>query len=121
MSLRTERMSEALREVIMGIIQKDLKDPAIGITSISHVRVSRDLKHAWVSLSVLGDDDAKEAALQAMRRATGYLRREIGSRMRLRVVPGLVFEIDRATEHSVEIARILHEIESSDTEGDEGV
>lgn len=117
MSLRTERMSEALREELMGIIQKDLKDPAIGITSITHVRVSRDLKHAWISLSILGDGDSQEDALQGLRRAAGYLRRELGRRIRLRVVPDLIFEIDRAAEHSVKISRLLNEIETND-EGD---
>lgn len=117
MSLRTERMSEALREELMGIIQKDLKDPAIGITSITHVRVSRDLKHAWISLSILGDGDSQEDALQGLRRAAGYLRRELGRRIRLRVVPDLIFEIDRAAEHSVKISRLLNELEPKD-EGD---
>jgi ribosome-binding factor A len=118
MSLRTERMSEALREELMCIIQQDLKDPAIGITSITHVRVSHDLKHAWISLSVLGDDDQQDDALRVLRKASGFLRRELGSRIRMRLIPDLIFEIDRAAEHSVKISRILKELETDSETGD---
>jgi len=119
MSLRTERMAEALREELMDIILRDLKDPAIGIVSITHVRVSTDLKHAWIGITVLGDETDHDETLNALQKATGHIRRELAARIKMRLVPEVVFEIDKATEHSVRISQILHELgETKNGDGD---
>ncbi len=112
MSLRTERVAEAIREELMSILQKDLKDPRIGIASVTHVDVSPDLKHARVSLSVLGDKEAQEACRAALTKASGRIKKELGKRIRLRCTPELVFTIDMSVEHSLRISEILKEIET---------
>lgn len=111
MSLRTERVAETLRMELMDIIQKDLKDPKIGIATLTAVRISPDLKHAWAGVSVFGDPETQEETIAALKRAHGYIRREIGKRLEMRVVPDFVFELDQAAEHSVKIAKILNELE----------
>lgn len=112
MSLRTERMSEAIREELMDILQKELKDPRIGITSITHVEVSRDLKRARVSLSVLGDETAQAECLEALKKASGRIRKSLGRRIRFRCLPELIFNIDMTVEHSLRISEILREIDA---------
>ncbi|MFH1737038.1 MAG: 30S ribosome-binding factor RbfA [Actinomycetota bacterium] len=118
MSVRTERLAETLREVIMDIIQKDLKDPAIGIASVTHIRVSPDLKHAWISLSVFGDDQTKEDTLKAFAKASGHIRSELGKRVRLRYLPELVFTVDEGIEQSFKVAEILRGIKRENREED---
>ncbi len=112
MSLRTERVAEAIREEMMNILQKDLKDPRIGIASVTHVEVSPDLKHARVSLSVLGDKEAQEACRTVLTKASGRIKKELARRIRLRCTPELVFTIDKSVEHSLRISEILKEIET---------
>jgi ribosome-binding factor A len=123
MSLRTERVAETLRIELMDIILKELKDPKIGIATITAVRISPDLKHAWAGVSVFGEPDIQEETIAALKRANGYIRREIGKRLDFRVVPEIVFELDRAAEHSVKISKILNDLEREKPEdsGDEDV
>ena len=118
MSVRTERIAETLREVIMDIIQRDLKDPAIGIASVTHIRVSPDIKHAWISLSVLGDDQTKEDNVKAFAKASGHIRSELGKRVRLRYLPELVFSVDEDIEQSFKVAEILSVIKRESGEED---
>jgi ribosome-binding factor A len=112
MSLRTERVAEAIREELMDIMIKDLKDPRIGITSVTHVDVSKDLKHAKIFLSVLGDKDAQTDCLAALTKASGRIKNELARRIKLRCTPELVFAIDMSVEHSLRISEILKEIET---------
>lgn len=121
MSLRSERVAETLRMEIMDIIQKDLKDPKIGIATITSIRLSPDLKHAVAGVSVFGEPDVQEETIAALRRAHGYIRKEIGQRLELRVVPDIVFELDRAAEHSVKIQQILHDLERDKPKEDSDV
>lgn len=116
MSVRTERVAEAIREELMDIIQKDLKDPRIGIASVTHVDVSRDLKHAHVLLSVLGDNQEKADCLECLTKAAGRIKNELGKRIRLRTLPELSFTIDMTVEHSLKIAKILHELKVEGTD-----
>jgi ribosome-binding factor A len=105
-------MAEAIREELMDIILTELKDPRIGITSITHVDVSKDLKHAKISLSVLGDETARAESLAALKKASGRIRKSLGKRIRFRCLPELVFNIDMTVEHSLRIQEILKEIET---------
>lgn len=119
MSLRTERLAETLRMELMDIILKDLKDPMIGIATITAVRISPDLKHAWAGVSVFGEPEIQEETITALKRAHGYIRKEIGQRLELRVVPDFVFELDQAAEHSVKISKILHDLEQKNPKDSE--
>jgi ribosome-binding factor A len=114
MSLRTERVAEAIREELMDILLKDLKDPRVGFTSVTHVDVSQDLKHARIYLSVLGDETAQEDCLAALTKAKGRIKNELTKRIRLRCVPELVFDIDKSVEHSLRISEILKDIEAEE-------
>src|SRR2546421_12991867 len=103
-SYRTTQVGAQVREEIMQIIQRDLKDPRIGFVSITQVRMSPDLRSARVRVSVLGDEEAQRATLAGLRSATGLIRRELGRRLQnLKFTPDLRFEIDPSIDDSVHI------------------
>ena len=95
----------------MQIIRRDLKDPRIGLVSITQVRMSPDLRNARVRISVLGDRGQQEDTLAGLRSAAGRIRHELGTRLEnLKAAPNLIFEIDPSIEYSVRISRTLRDL-----------
>ena len=108
---RTDQVGAQVREEIMEIIRRDLKDPRIGFVSITHVRMSSDLRTARIWVSVLGDDDDRRRTLEGLRSATGLIRQKLGRRLEnLRFSPSLRFELDTSIEYAVHISKRLKEI-----------
>lgn len=108
---RVVQVGAQIREEIMEIIRRDLKDPRIGFVSITQVRMSADLRSARVRVSVLGDEEAQKATLEGLRSATGVIRHELGRRLEnLRFAPELRFELDPSIEYSVRISKTLREL-----------
>lgn len=108
--LREQRVAEAIREELSEVLRTQMRDPRLGFVSITAVDVSSDLSIAKVSVSVLGEEKERKQALQAIKKARGFLRSELAQRMRLRFMPELVFKIDTSIEHSLRIAKLLNEI-----------
>jgi ribosome-binding factor A len=119
---RTDQVGAQVREEIMEIIRRELKDPRIGFASITHVRMSPDLRLARVRVSVLGDEVEQQRTLTGLRSATGLIRRHLGRRLEnLRFSPELRFELDPSIEYSVHIAQRLKEIlPDAESEGEGG-
>ena len=118
-SYRTDQVGEQVREEIMSIIRRDLKDPRIGFVSITGVRMSPDLRQARVRISVLGDPDQKKSSLKGLISAKGLIRHELGRRLQnLKFSPELHFEIDPSIEYSVHIAELLKEVLPPETAAD---
>jgi len=110
-SYRTTQVGAQVRQEIMQIIQRELKDPRIGFVSITEVRMSPDLRSARVRVSVLGDEMAQKQALAGLRSARGLIRRELGRRLQnLKFSPEIRFELDPSIEYSVRISKTLREI-----------
>lgn len=108
---RADQVGAQVREEIMQIIHRHLKDPRIGFASITEVRMSPDLRSARVRVSVLGDEIEQKQTLAGLRSATGLIRHELGRRLEnLKVAPELRFELDPSIEYSVHIAKRLREI-----------
>ncbi len=115
-SARTSRVSEEFREILAEEIPR-LKDPRIGFITVIGVRVSPDLRHAWVYYTALGDERERRASAAALRSAGPHLRRVIGSQVRLKVLPDLAFEEDdtQATADRIEtLIRTMHESGASE-------
>lgn len=107
-SYRTDQVGEQVREEIMAIIRRDLKDPRIGFVSITAVRMSPDLRQARVRVSVLGDPEQKKMSLQGLISAKGLIRHELGRRLEnLKFSPELRFELDPSIEYSAHINELL--------------
>lgn len=116
MSRRVERVAEALQEAVAELVQRELKDPRVGMVTITRVSISPDLRHARVFFSSLGDAAQRQKSLEGLRSAAGFIRSQIARRLQLRVAPEIRFEIDDNIEYAVEI---LHRI-SANRPPDEG-
>lgn len=111
---RPNRLAETLKEEISQLIRVELKDPRIGFVTLTSVDVADDLSHAKVYVSVLGTEEDGKLSLEALNRAAGFVRSEIGKRVRLRHVPSIVFKNDPSIQHGAHIAKLLHDVGVSD-------
>lgn len=109
MSQRLEKVQKAAREVLGEAIQ-DLKDPRIGFVTVTAVRVSADLRHARVYVSVLGSQEERDATMQGLRSATPHLKAELGRQMRMKYLPELSFELDTGAEDAQRLEELFHRI-----------
>jgi ribosome-binding factor A len=112
MTMRQERIQEQLVHEVSEMIQRDLKDPRIGFVTLTGAEISRDLRHAKVFVSIMGDDDAKKQSLKALKSASGLLRGEFARRAHLRVAPELEFVIDDGIARGQRIFELLHSVEA---------
>lgn len=112
---RADRLGDLIQREISDILQRRIKDPRIGFCTILRVDVSRDLRHAKVFVSIMGTEDQQKNTLAGLKSATGFIRREIGSRIMLRHTPEIVFRIDRSVDHSLRIAQLIKEGNEQDT------
>jgi ribosome-binding factor A len=112
---RIVRISEEVKREVSNIIQGELKDPRLPkLTSVTSVRVTRDLKYAKVYVSILGTEEEKKAALEGLKSAAGYIRHEIGQRIKLRYTPEFQFEIDNSIEHGVYLNKLIDDVIKND-------
>jgi ribosome-binding factor A len=113
---RMRRIDEAIRHVIGEAIAKDLKDPRVGFVTVTDVRTSADLSHARVYVSVLGEHgepstlERREASLEGLRSAHGFVQSRIASELRLKRTPTLEFSYDETTDRAMRVEEILDEI-----------
>jgi ribosome-binding factor A len=116
MSQRTDRLDSQLQQELMGLMQREMKDPRIGFATITRVETARDLGHARVWVSVYGTDAERERSLSALRDAAPWLRRRLGDVLTLRHVPELTIRLDESIASGDRVLRILHKLDV--TEGD---
>ncbi len=114
MSRRTDRMADLLRAELADLLLKSVHDPRIKLVTVTGVEVSPDLRRAAVRISALGNEEEREATVAALRHAKGFLRSELANRLRTRVTPELVFELDRGAEHSQKISDLLESLHGRD-------
>lgn len=104
---RSLRVAEQLQRELAVLIRDDVKDPRLGMVSISGVEVSRDMAHAKIFVSVLGEGQVAKESLEVLTRAASFLRRELGRRMLLRSVPQLRFIHDRSLEEGARMSALI--------------
>jgi len=112
---RTHRIAEQVRRELAELIRAGMKDPRIGMVTLTDAEVSPDHAHARVFFTILGDADQLEETTVALRHATGFLRSQLARRMRLRTVPQLEFVFDASVERGVRLSRLIDEAVASDT------
>ena len=105
---RTRRVGEQIQRELAGLVHEEIKDPRLGMVSISGVVVSRDLAHARVYVSVLGGQEAVEESIRVLNHAAGFLRHRLGQRLRLRVVPQLRFHFDSSLAEGARMDALIH-------------
>jgi ribosome-binding factor A len=111
MSQRLQRVDELLRQEIGRILAKDVQDPHVGFATVTAVETTPDLRHARVRVSVIGGDAERAETLAALERATGYVRHELGVRLRLKRIPALHVVLDESAERGTRVLQILEELE----------
>ena len=109
-STRPSRVGDQLRAEIADLLAREVHDPGVGFLTVTHVHVTPDLQVARVYYTTLGDEKARRESARALTRATPFLRRQIGSRLRLKRVPQLEFFFDESIERGDRIERILNDI-----------
>lgn len=105
---RTDRIAVEIQKEISDIIRNSIKDPRIpDMVSVTQVKVTKDLRYAKVYISIYGSDEEKENAMAALKGAAGFVRREIGQRIKLRYTPEIVFEADDSIEQGIHITELI--------------
>lgn len=110
MQYRPDRVAHELKNEISVIIARDLYDPRVGLATVTDAKVSPDLRHARVFVSVYGSPEEQQETIAALNHAAGFIRRAIGSRLRLRRSPEIVFTFDESVEYGDRMERLIEEV-----------
>ncbi len=120
MTRRTERVSSIIQQEISYLLREQVNDPRLtSLISITKVSTSPDLKHAKVFISTLGDKVNKNEILQGFTAASGFLRRQLANRLKLKHMPELSFHLDNSIERGAEVLRLIEQVASRDTENED--
>lgn len=113
---RRDKINEEYRNALASVI-RELKDPRIPVmTSVVTVSVTPDQKFARANISVMGDAQTVKDAMKALNAAKGFIRREVASRIKMRLAPEITFVLDGSIEYGAHIAKLLKEVEERDAE-----
>jgi len=107
------RVDEAIRQVIGDAVAGEVKDPRVGFITVTDVKTSADLRHARVYVSVLGDAEQREASLEGLRSAHGFLQARVAGELRLKRTPALEFAYDDTTDRAMRVDALIDEIGSA--------
>lgn len=118
MTGRNVRVGEEIRREISSIISTEVKDPRLGMLSITEVDVTRDLSYAKVFFSILGTEEEKEETIQGLNRAKGFIRSELAKRLRLRHTPEITFHYDSSLEQGAKMDALLKTLVKTPQEGE---
>ncbi|HEU0225940.1 MAG TPA: 30S ribosome-binding factor RbfA [Steroidobacteraceae bacterium] len=111
---RARRVEEQLKRLLSDLVRREVKDPRVGLVTITGVEVSKDLSHARIYFTPFAGVGDATAALDALRHAAGYLRHQVRNEMRLRVAPELDFRLDDSVERGARLSALIHDAVESD-------
>ncbi len=115
MSRRTLRLNRAIQLEISRLIEKELNDPRLtGVVSITEVSISEDMRNVRVYVSVMGDEATQAQTLQGFRAASGYIRREVSTNLRMRHAPEFTFQYDNSIERGAAMLQIIDQVTKGD-------
>jgi ribosome-binding factor A len=103
---RSDRVAEQVRRDLADLIRSELKDPRVGMISLTAVELTPDYAHAKIFFSTLNDDHLEEIE-RGLKRAAGFLRRELGRRIHIHTLPELHFVYDRSIEHGISLSQLI--------------
>jgi len=118
MHKRSDKVGEAIHELVSTLLVRGLKDPRIGFVTVTGVKLTDDLHLATVYFSVVGSPEEKKATAEALDRARGYIRREIGRDLRMRYIPDIIFKYDESLDYGNKIDSLLQQIQTQDNNHD---
>jgi ribosome-binding factor A len=112
MSQRTDRLDQLLREEIGGMLEREIADPRIGFATVTEVETTPDLRHARVWVSVIGGATERDQTIAGLEHAMIFIRRELGTRLRLKRIPDLHVRLDDSVERGTRVLRLIESLES---------
>ncbi|MFC1941103.1 30S ribosome-binding factor RbfA [Chloroflexota bacterium] len=116
MTHRIERVNSLIRQEISQLLQRQVKDPRLGaFIAVTQVATSADLKHAKVFVSHIGNEEEKRETLIALASASGFFRRELARRLKLRYIPEISFQWDDSIEKGDHLLQLIDEVTSEET------
>ena len=118
--VRVEKLQELIKQEVSDIIFNELKDPRIGFVTVTSVACTEDLREAKIYVSVMGDEKKARDTLYGLESSLGFVRREVGKRIRLRFTPEISFVLDTSLNYSDHIQRLLNEIHEDKPAGEKG-
>jgi ribosome-binding factor A len=118
MQYRSDRLAHELRNEVSNLIARELRDPRVGFVTVTEAKVSPDLSHARIYVSVLGSAEEQRATLAALNRAAGFLRHALGTRLKLRKNPQLLFTLDQTIERGARMAQIIAQVAGKDSDAE---
>ena len=110
-TIRQEQIQNRLIEEVSDMLHRDLKDPRLGFVTVTGAEITRDLRYAKVYISVLGTEEETNQCLDALKRASGFIRGEFTRRAHLRVAPEIIFQADVSLSRGARIFELLKQIE----------
>jgi ribosome-binding factor A len=114
-SRRPEQVAESIRATVTeALLRGDVRDPRVGLVTVSAVEVTRDLSHATIRVVPHGTTEEKEAAVEGLQSAAGFLLHKVAQTLTTRIVPELHFKLDRGFEYAQQIDKLLNEIKHED-------
>ena len=117
---RVKRLSEEIKKIVSNIIRNELRDPRIApMTSIVEVDVTRDLRYVNIYISVLGSEKEKEDTLQGLVKASGFIRREIGQKIKARYTPEVIFKLDESIERGIYMYNVITKVNEENSKAEE--
>jgi ribosome-binding factor A len=116
--IRQQRTADQIQTILSEMMVRDMRDPRLQGLTITDVRIDRELQYADVYINALGDDSREAEIMEGLERATGFLRKELASRMSLRTVPQLHFHWDATLAHAERISQVLDSLDIPSEEND---
>lgn len=111
---RTAKVAQAIRQVVSSAILFELRDPRVKYVTVLHVEVPSDLRTAKVYISIMGDEKAQRLTMKGLEAARGWIQSRIADELQLRLTPVLTFVVDPGIKKSIEVSRLLREINPSE-------
>jgi ribosome-binding factor A len=117
---RSIRLAEQIRQDVGDILAREVRDPGVGFLTLTRVKVAPDLQQVRVYYTTLGDPNERRKTARALDRALPFIRRALGSRLKLRRVPELAFQFDESVAHQARVEELLEEIKRDDARRADG-
>lgn len=115
MSRRTLRLNRAIQQEISRLIEKELNDPRLaGVVSITEVSISEDMRHVRVYVSTIGDAETQTQTMDGFKAASGFIRKEVSTNLRMRHAPEFSFEYDNSIERGAEVLQLIDRVSKGD-------
>lgn len=112
--LRVRKMQEFIKQEVGQMLFRDLKDPRLGFITVTGVKLTGDLRDAIIYVSLYGKDEEKKASMEALNQAKGFIRREIGQRLKVYHTPSITFAEDTSLDYGMHIDGLLKKIKSEE-------